>query len=259
MKKMLIIFDGASDLPIKLFGGKTPLEYANTPNLDFFAKYGVQGYMYTLNENTIPTSDTALMSIFGNNPKECKRGVYEALGAGLELKKGELAFRTNFGTIDNLRNKIVIDRRAGRTLTTKEAKLLAKALNSKINIKKNFILKSTVQHRGVLVIKGNLSEEISDVDISRSNHKNKNHKNNMNTKKFHYSKPLSYNKISTITSEIVNSFVDQSFKILNNHPLYCLIFLLFIPAPLRKIIFAGRSPFFILARFIGWLFKILKD
>ena len=65
IKKILIILDGAADLPLDFLGEKTPFEIAETPNLDFFAKNGRLGYMYPINEKTIPGSDNALISIFG--------------------------------------------------------------------------------------------------------------------------------------------------------------------------------------------------
>jgi 2,3-bisphosphoglycerate-independent phosphoglycerate mutase len=95
MKKILVILDGASDLPITAFENKTPLEAAKTPNLDWFSKNSKLGYMYTIDEKTVPGSDNSLISIFGNDPKECKRGVYEAIGLGIKLKRGDLALRTN--------------------------------------------------------------------------------------------------------------------------------------------------------------------
>ena len=119
MKKILVILDGAAGLPHKVFAGKTPLEVAQMPNLNWLAENGKMGYMYPIDKKTVPGSDNSLISIFGNDSKECKRGVYGAIGAGIELKRGVIAFRCNFGTIDNLKTKKVIDRRAGRTLSTK--------------------------------------------------------------------------------------------------------------------------------------------
>jgi len=87
MKKILVILDGAADLPVNVFGGKTPLEHSEIPYLNELAKEGELGYMYSIDEKTIPGSDNALISIFGNDPKKCKRGYYEALGAGFKLKK----------------------------------------------------------------------------------------------------------------------------------------------------------------------------
>lgn len=211
IKKILIILDGAADLPMDFLGEKTPFEIAETPNLDFFAQNGKLGYMYPINEQTIPGSDNALISIFGNNPKLCKRGIYEAIGAGIELKRGDLAIRINFGTIENLKTKKVIDRRAGRTLTTKETQILTETLNKKIKLPCKFEIKSTVQHRGVLILRGGLSDEISNIDTEWSIPGEK-------VDQFKFSQPLNDDENAKHTSNILNEFISQSFRILNNHP-----------------------------------------
>ena len=208
MKKILVILDGASGLPHKVFGGKTPLEVAKTPNLDWFVKSGKMGYMYPIDKKTVPGSDNSLISIFGNDPKNCKRGIYGAIGAGLKLKRGDLAMRINLGTIDNLENKKVIDRRAGRTITTKEARSLIKTLNEKIKINCKFELKSTIQHRGVLVLRGGFSDNISNTDPEWRPDDSNN---------FKFSIPLDDEENSKHTANVLNDFLFQAHKILENH------------------------------------------
>ena len=210
MKKILVIIDGASDLPHPLLNGKTPLEDAKTPNLDFFSKNGKMGYMYPIDEQTVPGSDNSLISIFGNDPMLCRRGIYEAIGSGIKLHNGDLAFRVNFGTIENLKSRKVIDRRAGRTLSTEEAKVLADELNKNISLPCKFEFKDTVQHRGVLVFYGKFSDKISNVDPEWSQTDKK--------FEFEFSKPLDDSDISKESAKIVNEFILQAFKILNNHP-----------------------------------------
>lgn len=210
MKKILVILDGASGLGNAIFGGKTSLEFAETPNLDSLTKKGKMGYMYPINEKTVPGSDDAIISIFGNDPKPCRRGTYEAIGAGIELKRGDLAVRINFGTIENIKTKKVIDRRAGRTLTTKETKILAEAINKKINLPCKFELKPTIQHRGVLILRGGFSDNITNTDPEWSPGK---------TNTFKFSEPLDEEENTKYTTNILNSFTEQAFKILNNHPL----------------------------------------
>ncbi len=209
MKKMLVILDGASDLPISVFGGKTPLEVSETSNLDWFVKNGKLGYMYAIDENTIPGSDDSLISIFGNNPKQCRRGIYEAIGLGIKLKRGDLAFRTNLGTIDNLKSKIIIDRRAGRTLTTKEARELAKIINKKIKLSCKFEFYPAIQHRGVLVFRGGFSDNISNTDPEWSSGK---------SNFFRFSEPLDEEEESKYASNVLNDFLSQAFRILDHHP-----------------------------------------
>ena len=209
LKKILIILDGASDLPCALLNGKTPLESAYMPNLDFFVNNGKMGLMYPIDKDTVPGSDNALVSIFGNDPGLCKRGVYEAIGSGIELKKGNLALRINFGTIENLKSRKVIDRRAGRTLTTKEVSLLTRSLNEKIKLPCKFEFRNTVQHRGVLVLRGNFSDAVSNTDPEWSK-KDK-------TYEFDFSESLDESEDSKKTAEIINEIISQAFTILNNH------------------------------------------
>ncbi len=209
MKKILVILDGASGLGVKVFAGKTPLDVAEIPNLDWFTKNGKIGYMYPIDEKTVPGSDNSLISIFGNNPLNCKRGIYEAVGLGIKLNRGDLALRTNFSTIDNLKNKKVIDRRAGRTLTTKEAKALGKILNQKIKLPCEFEFYPAVQHRGVLVLRGGFSDNISNTDPEW--------KPGIFNNNFKFSKPLDDDENSKYTANVLNDFLTQSFNILNNH------------------------------------------
>ncbi|MAH07236.1 phosphoglycerate mutase [Candidatus Pacearchaeota archaeon] len=209
MKKILVILDGMSGLPLKEFGGKTVLERAEIPNLDFFAENGKMGYMYPLGEKIIPSSDNALVGIFGNDAGECKRGYYEALGVGFKIARGDLALRTNFATVDNLKSKKIIDRRAGRNLSSKEAGELAEAVNMEVKLPCKFEFKASVQHRGVLVLRGGFSDNISSV--------NSGWKGGRDAMMFKFSEPMDNDPVSKYTANIVNDFISQSHKILDGH------------------------------------------
>ena len=91
---------------------------------------------------------------------------------GVKKKVTKLEQETHFlreslnATIDNFERGNIIDRRAGRTLTTKESHLLSQAIN-KIKMPFSFEFKSTIQHRGVLVIPGNFSDKITEYSVYR--------------------------------------------------------------------------------------------
>ena len=211
MKGILVIMDGLGDLPHTLLGGKTPLEAANTPNMDFFATRGELGYMYTVKEGFIPESDEAIVSIFGNDISQSSRGQIEAKGVGLKLMRGDLALRANFATIDSLEKGNIIDRRAGRTLTTKEAELLARDLN-KINMPVKFEFKPTVQHRGVLAFKGGFSDSIGGNDSTYFQGKFR------EVPKISQCKPSDDDENAQYSANVVNEFLEKAFKVLNSHP-----------------------------------------
>jgi 2,3-bisphosphoglycerate-independent phosphoglycerate mutase len=172
LKKLLyIVLDGVGDLPIKELGGKTPLEAADTPNMDKLAWKGKGGYVYTVGEGVAPESDIAVISILGYDAHKyyTGRGPLESYAEGLEVKDGDLAYRVNFATKDLNSNKI-IDRRVGRNLTTDEATKLAEEINKKVKLTSEpatFRFKNTIGHRGVLVIRrkdGRLSGEVTNTD-----------------------------------------------------------------------------------------------
>jgi len=162
MKALVVICDGMADRPVPELANKTPLEIAHTPNLDWLAKHGVCGIMDTIEPGVPPGSDTAHLALLGYNPFEVYtgRGPFEAAGAGIDLDPGDIAFRANFATVDD--SGVITDRRAGRIHETKP---LEEALQQ-IKIKgTKTIFRSTVGHRGVLVLKGpGLSHEVSDSD-----------------------------------------------------------------------------------------------
>ncbi len=199
MKKILVILDGLGDLPCKELKGKTPLEAAKTPNLDFLAKNGKTGLMVPSNEK-IPESEVVL-NILGYTQK-INRGILEALGSNIKISPGDLCLRTNFATKKD--NKI-IDRRAGRNLTTKEAKSLANDLSKKIKLAFPFVFQATVQHRGVLVIKGGFSDNITDADPEHS--------------KTISAQPLDEDETTKLSANLVNNFIEQADKILKDHPI----------------------------------------
>jgi 2,3-bisphosphoglycerate-independent phosphoglycerate mutase len=167
LKLLLIICDGMGDRPSTELGGKTPLEYAKSPNFDWFAENGICGIMDTIAPGIPPGSDTAHLALLGQNPYKVYsgRGPFEAYGIGMEVKPGDVALRGNFATVDD--NLTIIDRRAGRIkVDTKE---IAESLN-KIHVEgAEIYFTQGTEHRAALVIRGEgLSSDISATDPHRS-------------------------------------------------------------------------------------------
>jgi 2,3-bisphosphoglycerate-independent phosphoglycerate mutase len=214
MKGVLVVLDGLGDLPCKELNGETPLEAARKPNINFLTHRGKLGYWYPVKEGFVPESDDAVLSLFGNNSFISGRGVVEAASMDLKLKRGDLVLRANFATIDNLRNGKILDRRAGRNLTTKEAEELARVINKNVKLPCEFAFKSTLHHRGVLVLRGGFSDNISDIDPAYSANKRYRHFFD-----FNFSKPLDDDENSAYTADIVNKFIEQSYNLLKYHPI----------------------------------------
>lgn len=202
-KVVLVIIDGLGDRPVKELGGLTPLEAAKTPNIDKFAVDAKCGQMYTLDRGVVPGSDTAHLAILGYEPEThySGRGPLEAAGVGLKLQQGDIAFRANFGTVDE--DLVIIDRRAGRIKDV--SKLTASLDGIEIdNVK--FIVKPGTSYRAVLVMKGDeLSSKITDVDPHETGRKRT------------WSAPLDGSRQATRTAEILNKFMNRAHKILKEH------------------------------------------
>jgi len=215
-KFILITLDGMADLPAKELQNKTPYEVAFTPNLDFFAQNSKSGLMIPVKEGVAPESDVAITAILGYDPYHffTGRGPLEAYGAGIDMEKGDLALRTNFSTI-GIGNKI-IDRRVGRTLMTKEAFALAKTINNKIKLGFPFVFKPTIQHRGVLVIKGSFSDNITNTDPGYE--KKGSFSVAVRKDAFESCEPLDDEEETALSANLVNNFISQSISLLKKHP-----------------------------------------
>jgi 2,3-bisphosphoglycerate-independent phosphoglycerate mutase len=165
MKIGYVLLDGCGDRPAPSLNYTTPLEAAYTPNLDRIAARSMLGSVTTVGRGIAPESDIAVFNMLGYSFEQGYpgRGVIEAVGSGLEVRKGDLALRANLASS---RGRRIVDRRAGRDLTQKEAELLARDLNSISLDGARFEFRATISYRGVLVIRGDrpLSAAISNTD-----------------------------------------------------------------------------------------------
>ncbi len=90
-----------ADEAIEDLGGKTPLEYASTPNMDRLSKKSEVGMVNTIPDGMKPGSDTANLSVLGYDPRiyYSGRSPLEALSIGVPMKDSDIALRCNLVTI----------------------------------------------------------------------------------------------------------------------------------------------------------------
>jgi len=162
-KMLMIVCDGMSDRPVKEFDRKTPLQVARKPAMDAVARHGMCGVMDVIAPGVIPGSDTAHLALFGYDPYTAYsgRGPIEAAGAGLEVRKGDVAFRCNFATVDSA--MVVTDRRAGRIKSGTDE--LAKTISGLRIEDVEVLFKEGSEHRGALLLRGpGLDPRVTDAD-----------------------------------------------------------------------------------------------
>jgi 2,3-bisphosphoglycerate-independent phosphoglycerate mutase len=150
LKYVILIGDGMADYPIPEHGGKTALQIANTPNLDFIATMGFCGLVRTIPEGMGAGSDIATLSILGYDPARyyTGRGPLEAMGMHIPLDKHDTAFRCNLITEAGGR---IVDYSGGH-ITDEEAKELIDALNEEFR-EAAIKFYPGVSYRNVLVLK----------------------------------------------------------------------------------------------------------
>jgi 2,3-bisphosphoglycerate-independent phosphoglycerate mutase len=225
LKLIYVAIDGMGDLPIKELDNKTPLEAAETPNLDALAQNGKTGLMYTVGKGIAPESDVAVISLLGYDPLKYStgRGVIEAVGAGMDMKDGDLALRCNFATLGEGRN--ILDRRVSRSLTTPEAVELAKAANEQIKLESypaTFEFKTTLGHRAVVVFRSKaepLSSKISNSDpayIIVNGLGVAQEKVEMVLKTC---EPLDDSDAAKASAQLANEFITKTNELWENHPI----------------------------------------
>ena len=168
---MLIVLDGLGDRPHPATGGRSPVESAATPNLDRLLSNGTIGEVVVVGPGVAPESDAGVFALLGYDPVRDSpgRGVLEALGVEVPLEVGDVALRLNFATVDG--DGTVIDSRVGRSLSTNEARDLARALTEADLLRPEAIraeVRATVGHRGVLWLHpldgSPLSPEVTNAD-----------------------------------------------------------------------------------------------
>ena len=137
-KKFIVVLgDGMADEPIESLGGKTPLQYADTPALDRLSKFSEIGLVHTIPEGMKPGSDTANLSVLGYDPKiyYSGRSPLEALSIGVPMKDTDIALRCNIVTISEndvpFEEQIIIDHSSGE-ISTEDCAVLLNAVREEL-------------------------------------------------------------------------------------------------------------------------------
>ncbi|MEW6327479.1 MAG: cofactor-independent phosphoglycerate mutase [Thermodesulfobacteriota bacterium] len=153
MKYVVLIGDGMGDYPLEELGGKTPLQAASIPAMDFLAREGELGLVKTVPPGFEPGSDVANLSILGYDPASCYtgRGPLEAGSMGIGLSPADVAYRCNLVTLDFLADGrvVMVDYSAGH-ISTEEARVMVADIGREVKVN-GLTLYPGVSYRHLLV------------------------------------------------------------------------------------------------------------
>ena len=197
-----------ADRPLKKLNHLTPLQAVKLENMDNLASNGISGLLYPVSPGVVPGSDVATLAILGYDPYKVYtgRGGFTAAGAGIELQKGDVAFRCNFATVD--KDFTVLDERAGR-IREEAAKLAREIQDLQLETVPDVevIFRHTLGFKGVLVLRG---KDLS-LDISTP------------MPRLHSQtgliQPLTDSSDAERTANALNEFINSSYNQLRRNPL----------------------------------------
>ncbi|MDY3847102.1 MAG: cofactor-independent phosphoglycerate mutase [Prevotella sp.] len=151
MKHIIILGDGMADHAVERLGGKTLLQYADTPYMDMLARKGRCGRLLTVPDGYQPGSEVANTAILGYDLDRVYegRGPLEAASIGYEMQPGDMAIRCNIITLaDGL-----IKNHHGGHLSTADGTQLINYLNERLGSDTVQFIPG-IQYRHLLVIRG---------------------------------------------------------------------------------------------------------
>lgn len=174
MKYLVILGDGMADRPIDVLGGKTPLEYANTPMMDELAAKGEIGMVHTIPDGMKPGSDTANLSVLGYDPKKyySGRSPLEALSIGVPMKESDIALRCNIVTLsedeENYEDRTIIDHSSSE-IETEECAILLEAVRKELETEEFKFYVGTSYRHCLIWDKGEVVDLVQPHDVLGQN------------------------------------------------------------------------------------------
>ncbi len=150
-KTVLFLADGMADESLDELDGKTPVEYAHTPNMDRIAREGASGTFLTLPDAFPTSSDVANMSVLGYDLEKyyVGRGALEALSQGIDLQPGDIAYRCN---LVYAADGTLIDYSGGH-IKNEDSRKIMKDLATEYNCE-DFSFYPGVSYRNLLILHG---------------------------------------------------------------------------------------------------------
>ena len=203
MKHLIILGDGMADWPVPSLNGKTLLQYAETPYMDYLAAMGKTGLLKTVSDGFHPGSEVANMSVLGYDlPKVYEgRGVLEAASIGVDLQPGDMAMRCNLVTVEG---DLLKNHSAGH-ISTDEADELIRFLQERLGSDVIHFY-TGVQYRHLLTVKGG-NKNLACVPP-----------HDIPLQPFRPNMVRALSSEAQATADLLNALIEKSQEILSDHP-----------------------------------------
>lgn len=149
MKYVILQGDSMAGVPHQDLGGRTPLQAAATPNMDFLARHGELGLATIRTEGVARGSEVSHLAILGYDPHTHQVGPapFEATSLGIALGKTDVAFHCGLVTLraDHPRGRgagtaevkklgpnVILDDDTAGGIDTEEGRELLDAINEQL-------------------------------------------------------------------------------------------------------------------------------
>ena len=134
MKYLVVIANGLTDRPIAEKENKTPLQLADTPNLDQMVREGSSGSVQTIPESHQAGNEISYLSLLGYDPKkhDIAPSYFDALAMGVKLKDGQIPLCCDFVTLQSSHNDMIMKDYTADHLSCEESREYLKSLQDQI-------------------------------------------------------------------------------------------------------------------------------
>lgn len=202
MKYVILQGDGMPDHKLPELGNKTPLEVADTPNLDYMAQASQQfGMAKTIPDSLPPGSDVGNLTVLGYDPMVyyTGRSPLEAASIGVELGPKDVTLRCNLVTLKEKDGTTIMEDYSAGHISTEESTAIINDLKAELE-EEGFVFHPGISYRHLLV-------------WSNGNY-------DINTTPPHdiSDKPVTPHLPGGSGTEKLNEFIEKSQKFLETHP-----------------------------------------
>ena len=134
MKYLVVMVAGLTDKPFAEKDNKTPLQLAETPNLDALVQKGQYGPVQTLPDSLQPGNEVSCLGLLGYDPEKYNAGhaALDAIGLGVKPEADEIVLCCDLIALQATHDDMVMKDYTGGNLSAEDSEVLINALNEQV-------------------------------------------------------------------------------------------------------------------------------